>query len=78
MVPSPWKAFVSEELMLVPEDTDMPPDYVQEWQYLSSWIDITHELSYTFNLVVMIFFQRHHSYRCLILSKPFGGLEQNL
>ena len=24
-------AFVSEELMLIPEDTELPPDYVQEW-----------------------------------------------
>ena len=22
---------VSEELMLIPEDTELPPDYVQEW-----------------------------------------------
>ena len=29
------KAFVSEELMLIPEDTELPLDYVQEWQYLS-------------------------------------------
>ena len=28
----PEKAFVSEELMLIPEDTELPPDYVQEWQ----------------------------------------------
>ena len=27
----PDKAFVSEELMLIPEDTKLPPDYVQEW-----------------------------------------------
>ena len=27
----PEKAFVSEELMLNPEDTELPPDYVQEW-----------------------------------------------
>ena len=25
------KAFVSEEMMLIPEDTELPPDYVQEW-----------------------------------------------
>ena len=25
------KSFVSEELMLIPEDTEFPPDYVQEW-----------------------------------------------
>ena len=31
----PEKAFVSEELMLIPEDTELSPDYVQEWQYLS-------------------------------------------
>ena len=24
-------AFVSEELILILEDTEMPPDYVQEW-----------------------------------------------
>ena len=23
--------FVSEELMLTPEDTELPPDYVQNW-----------------------------------------------
>ena len=28
---SPERAFVSEELMLIPENTELPPDYVQEW-----------------------------------------------
>ena len=28
---APETAFVSEELMLIPEDTELPPDYVQEW-----------------------------------------------
>ena len=27
----PERAFVSEELMLIPEDTELPPNYVQEW-----------------------------------------------
>ena len=27
----PERAFVSEELMQIPEDTELPPDYVQEW-----------------------------------------------
>ena len=27
----PDRAFVSEELMLIPEDTELPPNYVQEW-----------------------------------------------
>ena len=27
----PEQAFVSKELMLIPEDTELPPDYVQEW-----------------------------------------------
>ena len=27
----PERASVSEELMLIPEDTELPPDYVQEW-----------------------------------------------
>ena len=27
----PERAFVLEELMLTPEDTELPPDYVQEW-----------------------------------------------
>ena len=27
----PERAFVSEELMLIPEDTEFLPDYVQEW-----------------------------------------------
>ena len=31
MAPALWRAFVSEELMLIPEDTELPPDYVQEW-----------------------------------------------
>ena len=30
-VPAQQRAFVSEELMLIPEDTELPPDYVQEW-----------------------------------------------
>ena len=27
----PERAFVSEELMLIPEGTELPPDYVQNW-----------------------------------------------
>ena len=27
----PEQAFVSEELMLIPEDTELPPNYIQEW-----------------------------------------------
>ena len=27
----PERSFVSEELMLIPEDTELPPDYVQTW-----------------------------------------------
>ena len=27
----PERAFVKEELMLIPEDTELPPDYVQNW-----------------------------------------------
>ena len=28
---APERAFVSEELMLISEDTELPPDYIQEW-----------------------------------------------
>ena len=38
----PERAFVSEELMLIPEDTELPPDI-----YLTR-IDITRELSSSF------------------------------
>ena len=31
MLDEPERAFVSEELMLIPEDTELPNDYVQEW-----------------------------------------------
>ena len=27
----PERAFVLEELMLNPEDTELPPDYIWEW-----------------------------------------------
>ena len=27
----PERAFVSKELMLIPVDTELPPDYVQNW-----------------------------------------------
>ena len=27
----PERAFVKEELMLILEDTELPPDYVQKW-----------------------------------------------
>ena len=27
----PERDFVSEELMPIPEDTELPPDYIQEW-----------------------------------------------
>ena len=31
LLDGPERAFVSEELKLIPEDTELPPDYVQEW-----------------------------------------------
>ena len=31
LLDGPERAFVSEELMLISEDTELPPDYVQEW-----------------------------------------------
>ena len=31
LLDGPERAFVSEELMLIPEDTELHPDYVQEW-----------------------------------------------
>ena len=31
LLDGPERAFVSEELMLIFEDTELPPDYVQEW-----------------------------------------------
>ena len=45
----PELVFISEELMLIPEDTELPPDYVQEWSYLSKGIDINCELSLSFH-----------------------------
>ena len=27
----PERAFVAVELMLIPKDTELPPDYVQNW-----------------------------------------------
>ena len=27
----PERVFVKEELMLIPEDTELPPDYIQKW-----------------------------------------------
>ena len=30
MAPTPQRAFISEELMLIPEDTELPSDYIQE------------------------------------------------
>ena len=27
----PERAFISEELMSIPDDTELPPDYIQEW-----------------------------------------------
>ena len=29
--PAPTRAFVSEELMQIAEDTQLPPDYVKKW-----------------------------------------------
>ena len=31
LLDGPEQAFVLKELMLIPEDTELPPDYVQEW-----------------------------------------------
>ena len=31
LLDGPEQAFVSEELMLISDDTEFPPDYVQEW-----------------------------------------------
>ena len=30
----PERAFVSEELMLIPEDTELSPDYIQNWYFI--------------------------------------------
>ena len=48
LLDGPERAFVSEKLMLIPEDKELPSDYVQEWYYLSRWIDINCELSLSF------------------------------
>ena len=31
LLDGPERAFASEELILIPEDTELPPDYVQNW-----------------------------------------------
>ena len=31
LLDGPERAFVLEELMLIPEDSELPPDYIQEW-----------------------------------------------
>ena len=31
LLKGPERAFVLEELTLIPEDTELRPDYVQEW-----------------------------------------------
>ena len=31
LLDGPERAFVSEELMLIHKDTELPPDYIQEW-----------------------------------------------
>ena len=31
LLDGPKRALLSEELMLIPEDTELPPYYVQEW-----------------------------------------------
>ena len=31
LLDGPKRAFGSEELTLIPEDTELPPDYVHEW-----------------------------------------------
>ena len=31
LLDGPERAFVSKELMLIPEGTELSPDYVQEW-----------------------------------------------
>ena len=31
LLDGPERAFVSEELMLIPEDAELPPDYILEW-----------------------------------------------
>ena len=41
----PDRAFVSEELMLIPEDTKLPPNYIKKWSYLFNWIDIATDVN---------------------------------
>ena len=61
LLDGPERAFVSEKLMLIPEDAELPPDYVRNgrgyhlWlplrattEYLSRWIDISYELFLSF------------------------------
>ena len=79
----PERAFVSEQLMLIPEDTELPPDYVQEWQRLPLNIYpdgqiLVMNLMHPFSLIKLLFSQCCSFLKNSILSKPFGGLEQNL
>ena len=66
----PERAFVSEELMLIPEDTKLPPDYVQNW-FLCWWI-----FGPRGNLESCIF--QRHTYLNLTTLNMDGNIENNV
>ena len=47
----PERASVSEELMLIPDDTELPPDYVQEWYSPCCKHFLVHKWRYWFSLM---------------------------
>ena len=62
LLDGPERAFVSEKLMLIPEDTELPPDYVQEWWGLPLNIYpdgqiLVMNLTHPFNLIKLLFSQ---------------------
>ena len=66
----PDRAFVSEELMLIPEDTELLPNYVQNWKY-SLQFDRYLLFMNLFSLIELLFSQH-----CSFVSIPY--LTKNL
>ena len=72
----PERAFISEELMLITEDTELPPDYIQKWDRYC--FRMLKNSSYPFSLVFLLFFQRHWFLRLPYLLETFCWLGTEL
>ena len=89
LLDGPERAFMSEELMLIPEDTELPLDYVQNGNIYPTGINISASwlllmlmvlisFSQPFDLSMLLFSRRHSFLRFSYMGKTFYWSGTNL